>query len=267
MTETSDFQISNDAAEVYERLFVPALVGQWAEQIADAARIGANDRVLDVGCGTGVLARAAADRVELVKQVTGLDRNEGMLAVARRVRPQIDWRQGDASALPFADNSFDVVVSQFALMYFSDRTAALTEMMRVLKPGGRLAIAVWGPFECATSYIILTEIAQRRCGQAAADVLTAPFVLGDKERLVELFRSAGIDRIAIELRPGTMTFPSIATFVESEVKGSPMEPLLDETSYRALVSEAEEKLRPFRTDRGTVVMPLDAFIISADKSR
>ena len=266
MTETSDFQISNDAAEVYERLFVPALVGQWAEQIADAARIGANDRVLDVGCGTGVLARAAADRVELAKQVTGLDRNEGMLAVARRVRPQIDWRQGDASALPFADNSFDVVVSQFALMYFSDRTAALTEMMRVLKPGGRLAIAVWGPFECATSYIILTEIAQRRCGQAAADVLTAPFVLGDKERLVELFRSAGIDRIAIELRPGTMTFPSIATFVESEVKGSPMEPLLDETSYRALVSEAEEKLRPFRTDRGTVVMPLDAFIISADKA-
>ena len=116
MTETSDFQISNDAAEVYERLFVPALVGQWAEQIAEAARIDAGDRVLDVGCGTGVLARAAADRVELAQQVTGLDRNEGMLAVARRVRPQIDWRQGDASALPFADNSFDVVVSQFALM-------------------------------------------------------------------------------------------------------------------------------------------------------
>ena len=266
MTETSDFQISNDAAEVYERLFVPALFGQWAEQIAEAARIGAGDRVLDVGCGTGVLTRAAADRVELAQQVTGLDRNEGMLAVARRVRPQIDWRQGDASALPFADHSFDVVVSQFALMYFSDRTAALTEMMRVLKPGGRLAIAVWGPFERATSYIILMEIAQRRCGQAAADVLTAPFVLSDKERLVELFKSAGIDPIAIELRAGTMTFPSIATFVELEVKGSPMEPLLDEASYRALVSEAEEKLRPFRTDRDAVVMPLEAYIITADKA-
>jgi ubiquinone/menaquinone biosynthesis C-methylase UbiE len=71
-------------------------------------------------------------------------------------------------------------MSQFALMYFPDRTAALTEMVRVLRPGGRLAMAVWGPYERATSYVILTEITQRRCGQAAADVLMAPFALGDK---------------------------------------------------------------------------------------
>ena len=102
-----------------------------APSVADAARLASTDRVLDVGCGTGVLARAAADRVAAAGQVTGLDRNDGMLAVARRLQPQIDWRQGDdAIQLPFADGSYDVVMSQFALMYFPDRLAALKEMVR-----------------------------------------------------------------------------------------------------------------------------------------
>ena len=266
MTAQSEWRVSDDAAEVYERFFAPAMFGQWAVQVVSAIHLSRGDRVLDVGCGTGLLARAAADHVAMESQVTGLDLNEGMLAVARRTRPQVNWRQGDASALPFIDGSYDAVMSQFALMYFSDRTAALREMFRVLRPGGRLAVAVWGPFERATGYIVLTEIARRTCGQAAADVLTAPFVLGNKDRLAELFRSAGIDRVAVELRNGRMTFPSIATFVEAEVKGSPMEKLLDEASYRALVAAAESELQSFRTDSGEVVMPLDAFIVTAQKS-
>jgi SAM-dependent methyltransferase len=266
MTEHESWQVSGDAAEVYERCFVPAIFGRWAPQVAAAARIAAGDRVLDVGCGTGVLARAAADRVAADGQVTGLDLNEGMLAVARRLRPKIDWRQGDATSLPFADESFDVVVSQFALMYFPDRTAALKEMVRVLRPGGRLGIAVWGPFERATGYVILTEIAQRRCGQAAADVLTAPVALGDKDKVVDLFNAAGISEVVVELRDGTITFPTIETFIETEVKGSPLEGLLDEESYRGLLREAQDKLQQFRADGGEVTMPMDAFIITAGKS-
>ena len=148
-----------------------------------------------------------------------------MLAVARRLRPQIDWRQGDATTLPFADASYDAVMSQFALMYFPDRAAALKEMARVLRPGGRLAIAVWGPYERATSYVILTEITQRRCGQAAADVLTAPFALGDKDTLIDLCNAAGINEAVVALREGTMTYPTIEMFVETEVKGSPLDAL------------------------------------------
>jgi ubiquinone/menaquinone biosynthesis C-methylase UbiE len=265
MTENEAWQVSGHAAEVYERCFVPAIFGRWAPHVADAADIAAGDRVLDVGCGTGVLARAAADRAGADGHVTGLDLNEGMLAVARRLRPEIDWRQGDASRLPFADSTYDVVVSQFALMYFPDRIAALGEMARVLRPGGRLVIAVWGPFERATGYVILTEVAQRRCGQAAADVLRAPFALGDKDKVVELFETAGINKIDVELRDGTITFPTIQIFVETEVKGSPLEGLLDDESYQSLMREAQDRLQQFRTRAGEVTMPMDAFIITASK--
>jgi ubiquinone/menaquinone biosynthesis C-methylase UbiE len=266
MTEPEGWQVSADAAEVYERCFVPAIFGQWAPRLADAARVASGDRVLDVGCGTGVLARAAADRVAAEGQVTGLDRNAGMLAVARRLRPQIDWRQGDATRLPFPDGSYDVVVSQFALMYFPHRIAALREMVRVLRPGGRLAVAVWGPYDRATSYVALTEITRRRCGRTAADVLTAPFVLGDEDELADLLKSAGIEEAVVELREGTVTYPTIEAFVETEVKGSPLEALLDEESYRGLVREAQQELQRYSADGGEVTMPMDAFVITAEKA-
>ena len=265
MTEHEGWQVSGDAAEVYEKCFVPAIFGQWAPRMVDVAQVAFGDRVLDVGCGTGVLARAAADRVA-EGQVTGLDLNEGMLAVARRLRPQLDWCQGDATVLPFADDSYDVVMSQFALMYFPDRIAALKEMMRVLRPGGRLAVAVWGPYERAKGYVILTEIVQRRCGQAAADVLTAPFALGDKEMLLTLCKSAGIDDAVVVLREGIITYPTIEVFVETEVKGSPLEALLDAESYQKLMQEAREKLQQFCTDSGTAIMPMDASIVTATKA-
>jgi SAM-dependent methyltransferase len=250
---------------VYEKCFVPAIFGQWAPQVADAGRVSSNDQVLDVGCGTGVLARAAAARVAAPNQVIGLDVNEGMLTVARRIEPQIDWRHGDAANLPFADDTYDVVMSQFSLMYFSDRIAALKEMVRVLKPGGRLVVAVWGPYERATSYVILTEIAERRCGRAAADVLMAPFVLGDQKKVVDLFKAAGVNNIAVELRQGVMTYPTIEAFVETEVKGSPLEALFDEDSYQGLMTEAKEKLQQFRVADGRLVMPMDAFVVRGSK--
>ena len=265
MKKIEGWQVSGDAAEVYEKYFVPAIFGQWAPQMVDTARIASGDRVLDVGCGTGVLARAAADRVTEESSIAGLDCNADMLAVARRLRPQIDWCQGDATALPFADASYDVVMSQFSLMYFPDRTVALKEMMRVLRSAGRLVVAVWGPYERATGYVILTEIAQCQCGQAAVDVLTAPFALGDKNTLIDLCKSAGINDAVITLREGIITYPTIDVFVETEVKGSPLENLLDTASYQGLMQEAREKLQQFYKG-GEVIMPMDAFIVTAEKA-
>src|SRR5688500_232640 len=105
-----------DAAKAYEQLFVPALFAQWAPKVLNAARLEAGQRVLDVACGTGVLAREALRRVGSSGHVTGIDAVPGMLAVAKQLAPNIEWRQGTAESLPFADGSFDAVVSQFGLM-------------------------------------------------------------------------------------------------------------------------------------------------------
>ena len=169
--------------------------------LADAAEIGQGQRVLDVGCGTGVVARAAARRVGPEGRVVGLDINPRMLAVARRVAPEIEWRHGDAGDLPFDDGAFDVVVSQFAAMFFPDPALALREMWRVLAPRGRLAIAVCGPLADAAGYRALAEVAEHVCSPEVQALLRSPFALGDKQRLAGLVADAGIDGASIDTRP------------------------------------------------------------------
>jgi ubiquinone/menaquinone biosynthesis C-methylase UbiE len=125
MGDAQTGQVVATAAEVYDEFFLPALFEQWAGQVCDAAMVGAGHSVLDVACGTGVLARAARQRVGPTGGVVGVDINDGMLAVARRNEPAIDWQQGAAEQLGFDDDRFDAVVCQFGLMFFADRVAAL----------------------------------------------------------------------------------------------------------------------------------------------
>jgi SAM-dependent methyltransferase len=265
MAEPERWQVSTDAAEVYESCFVPAIFGAWASPVADAAGIRTGDNVLDVGCGTGVLAREALRRVGQEGRVVGVDLNEGMLAVAARTEPNVEWRLGDAAALPFEDVSFDVVVSQFALMYFPDRVTSLSETWRTLAPGGRLAIAVWAPIDRARGYQILVDIAVRQCGREAADVLAAPFVLGDQAELATLFVTSGISGANVTLHEGSIRFPSVHEFVRTEVRGSPLAEMLGDDTMQALAAESEHALVEFVVPSGEIVMPMDAHIVTATK--
>jgi ubiquinone/menaquinone biosynthesis C-methylase UbiE len=265
MAEPERWQVSTDAAEVYESCFVPAIFGAWASPVADAAGIRRGDKVLDVGCGTGVLAREALRRVGQEGQVVGVDLNEGMLAVAERTEPDIDWRRGDAASLPFEDVSFDVVVSQFALMYFPDRAASLREMWRTLAPGGRLAVAAWAPIDHARGYQILVDLAVRQCGREAADVLAASFVLGDKAELAKLVDGSGIAGAKITLHEGSIRFPSVQEFIRIEVKGSPLAEMVSDDVMQALAAESEDALAEFVVPSGEIVMPMDAHIVTASK--
>ena len=258
MSETG--QVVASAAEVYDRFFVPALFEQWPTRVADAAGIAPGNRVLDVACGTGVLARSVADRVGPTGSVIGLDVNENMLSVARTKAPEIDWRTGNAEELPFNSKEFDVVVCQFALMFFRDRVAALREMARVLKPNGRLALAVWGPLNDSPGYAEMTELLRRLFGNEAAAALEAPFELGNKSVLDHLFTEAGLTGAQTDTQVGTARFPSIHEWVRTEIKGWTLAAVLDEEQYQLLQREAERDLRGFVND-GRVSFPISAHTV------
>jgi ubiquinone/menaquinone biosynthesis C-methylase UbiE len=258
-------QVIRSAAEVYEAFFIPALFGEWAGRVADAAGVQPGQRVLDVACGTGVLARTVADRVGPNGSVVGVDLNEGMLAVARQEAPEIEWRQGRAEALPFDSASFDAVVSQFGLMFFEDRRATIQEMLRVLRPGGRLVVAVWDSLEHLPGYAAMTDLVQRLFGDQVADALRAPFVLGDPQNLRSLFAEAGVPDAQITTQEGTARFPSIQSWIYTDIKGWTLADVLDDAQFDRLLKEAERALRRFTTAEGTVVFSASAHIVTAAK--
>jgi SAM-dependent methyltransferase len=254
-----------DAANAYEALFVPALFGRWAPIVADAAEMKHEDRILDVACGTGVLALEAAARVGPQGRVTGVDLHAGMIAVARRIAPGIDWRDGNAEALPYQDHSFDVVVSQFGLMFFSDHDRAIREMLRVLTPGGRCVVAVWDAIDNAPAFADLVTVLDGSAGKAAGDALRAPFALGDSPALVRLFESAGARAIEVATRQGTARFPSIRDFVEAELRGwlPVMGVNLTEPEIDRILAEAERVLASYRSSTGELVFDIPAHLVSA----
>jgi SAM-dependent methyltransferase len=256
-----------EAATGYDDLLVPALFRQWVEYVLDAARIRPGDRVVDVACGTGVLARQAVGRVGSLGFVAGIDPDPGMLAVAERLAPTVDWQRGMAESLPYPDESFDAVVSQFGLMFFADRRKALQEMMRVLAHQGHFAVAVWDSLENVPAYAAEVALLDRVAGVGAANAMRAPFVLGSRKELVTLFDGAEVPSVAIETHTGTARFPSIRTMVEADLRGwlPVMGVILNEERIQHIFTEAETALAPYVTEEGEVVFELSAHIISGSK--
>jgi ubiquinone/menaquinone biosynthesis C-methylase UbiE len=253
-------------AEVYDEFFVPALFKHWGAVVAYEAEIEPGHQVLDVACGTGALTIAAKEIVGSAGSVTGLDINPEMLTVARRKRADIDWREGPAEQLPFNDSSFDAVVSQFGCMFFEDRPAALREMLRVLRPGGHLAVAVCDGLDHSPGYSVLAELLHRLFGARVAEAFRAPFVLGDKRLLQSLCDEAQIEGATVTRHDGTVEFASIESLVATERACAwTLGGLLDSGQFELLLEEAQESLRPFAAADGDVAFLMPALIITATK--
>ena len=257
-----------EAARAYEALFVPALFAQFAPKVADAARVCKGERVLDVACGTGILAREIVSRVGPNGRVAGIDITPGMIEVAKQIAPDVEWHQGKAETLPFVDESFDAVVSQFGLMFFMDRAQAIQEMLRVLTPKGHLAVAVWDSLQNIPAYAAVVEVLQRTAGQQAADALRAPFVLGDRDELGKILSEVGAKSIEVTTHSGTAFFPSIRTMVEAELRGwlPVMGVTLSEEQISQILHEAEAALAAYATTDGEVRFDLSAHIVTGQRS-
>ena len=256
-----------DAATNYEEAVVPALIREWAPRVVAAARLRPGDRVLDVACGTGVLSREVAEAVGPSGSVAGLDLDRGMLAIAARTPSGISWHCGVAERLPFADASFDAVVSQFGLMFFEDRTRAVREMWRVLRPDGRRAVAVWASLEETPAYAAEVELVERIAGPAAAAVLRSPFALGDRRQLERALADAGIALSSLATHPGTGSFPSIRAMLETDLIGwlPLMGVVLDRRTIERILAEGESVFRPYVMPDGSVRFASPAHIAVADR--
>jgi ubiquinone/menaquinone biosynthesis C-methylase UbiE len=186
--------------EIFEQALVGPLFRPWAGPLLDEVGLAPGDRLLDIACGTGIVARVARERLGDTGQIVGIDSSAGMLGVARRVAPAIDWREGDAGALPLRDDErFDAVVCQQGLQFFPDRAAAAREMRRALGPGGRLAVSTWRPDDEIPFGRALRTVAERHVGP----INDRRHSFGDSRALEQLFRDAGFSNV----RSKTVSLP------------------------------------------------------------
>lgn len=221
-TEVSFKQYVGNAAENYERYFVPTIGMAFASALLDTAALHRGERVLDVACGTGVVARLAAERVGS-DSVAGLDINPGMLAVARSIPlsgSAIEWHEASAESLPLADESIDVVLSSLGLQFVSDKASALREMRRVLAPDGRLAVATVGP--TGPLFEILEQALARHLKPEVAAFTRSVFSLHDSQELEKLTSGAGFRDVEIRTKPLSITLPRPADFLWQYIHSTPL---------------------------------------------
>ena len=267
MPQHEESHLTAEPAEIYERYSVRYLLGPWASLLVGTAAIRAGEHVLDVACGTGAVARLAAERVGAAGQVTGLDLSAGMLAVARSLPPPagpaITWVEGNAVAMNFADKIFDVVLCQQGLQFFSDKLAALREMRRVLTPGGRLILSVWkskGIYNTAVGNAL-----ERYAGAEVAALFCASRDVPNAEELRRLILDAGFRCVNVRPAAMTMRLPSVAEFTLCHLASTPVASAvaaLDEKGREALRKDIARQLQPYVEGEG-VAFPEETNIATA----
>ena len=255
------WQLEGASAELYERYLVPSVTLPWAVDLVDRVGVRRGDRVLDVACGTGAVARVAAERVGDSGRVAGLDVNRGMLAVARSLQPAgaagIEWHEGSALELPFDDREFGVVLCQLGLQFFPDCTTALLEMRRVSTPGGRVAASVFTAIERNPATHALSGALDRHLGEGASLAKRNEHSLADPEELRALLAAAGFADVRVETASRTVRFASPAEYVRVQFAATPVAALLSDREPSArerlvsLVSaDVSASLAPYVTDDG-----------------
>jgi len=226
MDDQERWQVDDDAADAYQRFLVPAVTGPWASILVERVAVRHGERVLDVACGTGAVARLAAQRVGAAGHVTALDINPRMLEVGRSLPPvagaAIEWLEGSALEMPLPDAAFDVVTCQLGLQFLPDRSRALREMRRVLSNTGRLALSVYGPIEHNPTTHALSESLDRRVRPGASLAKRTEHALADRDELHALVAEAGFEAVRVTTEHITVALKSAAEYVRIQLTATPL---------------------------------------------
>lgn len=272
MTTDPQWQFVGNVPENYERHLVPSIFAPWAQDLIEAAALRPGERVLDIACGTGIVARTAARTVGSGATVVGLDLSAPMLAVARAAAEaeglSVEWREGSAVTLPLADATFDVSFCQQGLQFFSDRAAALSEAYRILTPGGRLVLSVWRGIENSRGFAVLVDALTRHISREAGALMTSgPFGLSNTDELYALIAGAGFSDITIRPVVKALRFPSSNEFVLHYTAGSALASLVaaaNDGARSALLAEVDVALQSYVDDQG-LAFPIESNVAVARK--
>lgn len=239
--------------ETYERYFVPVIATPLATELIGAAALSSGERVLDVGCGTGIVARLAAREVGPEGVVEAVDVNPGMLAVAKAASgaTSIAWHEASAESMPFGDDTFDAAFCQMSLQFVEDPTKALEEMRRVLKPKGRAALNMPGP--TAPLFEVMAEAMGRHIAPQAAGFVRHVFSMHDVDELEALLSAAGFGDVSVQAGVHQLKLPGPKDFLWQYVQGTPLAAVVagaQASAREALESEVVERWQEFEVDGG-----------------
>jgi ubiquinone/menaquinone biosynthesis C-methylase UbiE len=269
MSETALFATMT-FPEIYERMLVGPLFRPFAEDLIARLNPGAHDRLLDVACGTGIVARVARERMGPAASIVGVDASAPMLAVARGIDATIDWRGGNAMALPVAEGErFSLLTCHQGLQFFPDKVAAVREMHRALQPGGRVAIGTWRPLEEVPLFRQLHPIAEQQLGP----VVDARHSFGDAGAIARLLTDAGFQNVHVETivhdirmsDPAAMARLNATALASMTEQGKTMDDADRQQAIDRIVSNSATTLATY-TRGGTLVFQLSTNIATAATS-
>ena len=244
METNTKWQLSGTAAELYENYLVPTIFIPWAQELLVRARPQVGNDILDVACGTGIVARMAKGRVGDQGRVVGVDLNGGMLEVARAIslaaNANVEWIESDVGNVPLADDSFDIAFCQQGLQFFPDKIGALGEIRRLLRPSGRCIVCVAQELEKNPLMRSQVEAITKHINAGAAGAIRAVCVLSDGDEIKNLFIAAGYSNVHVETVSLTLNHDNGAEFVTNGIASTPIAGMISDWSddaRNALVSD------------------------------
>ncbi len=265
MNSTDEGPLTGSPAEIYERHLVPAMFGPWTDALVDLMQPVPGTAALDVGCGTGAMARRLLERIGPNGRVVGLDYDVGMIEMARTLSADIEWHVADAQDMPFGDGEFDLVACHQGLQFLPDRAAGLREMCRVLRPAGQLGLAVWRSADLCPGQFALGQALGKWVSPEMA--ILPPFSLSDANVLRELVQGAGFEDISVEAVKKTSLFSTANRFAEMVVAGASAKTrnalaLVADDDRIAFMQDVEEMLVPYVTELG-LELPMEVHFVLA----
>ena len=261
MANESGFQVGRDAPHFYET-HTARFMAPFVDSLVSAC-VGSGDAVLDVACGTGFAARAAAAAAGDGARIEGTDINPAMIAqasaIAQDTGVDIHWREASALDLPYDDREFDAVICQQGIQFFPEPTAAIREMARVLRLGGRLGLTAWAPAQGVSFLHLEADMLARVLGEPMP-----PFSIGE-EQLAGWLADAGLANASIELVEVAVDLPPVQDYVPEHLKALPWSASFfgqSDEVQRAALRELEEDLKHLKSGEG-LTAPFRSYLATA----